>query len=199
MFKIVAGVLVLALGAGCECPGYDSLLLTAQVVSTSGFTWESMASRTSKTGIPAEFVAWEATINNASAVAPSSSVVTFNGPGGTLYLDVPRPLTTGQTLAVVTDDTLAEISFANVGPARDSIGARYEDFCTSPEKFENRVACDAYQPAIVGTAQVVAASPLLIHLDFTIEPYPGGAVPSYLVVRGDLVFSATRGSACPGF
>ena len=83
----VAGVLVVALGvAGCgACPGYDSLLLKVAVFSTSGFEWESQASRTSKTGIPPEFLAWEAAIANASAATPSSSVLALNGPGGTLY------------------------------------------------------------------------------------------------------------------
>jgi hypothetical protein len=201
MFKIaarVAGVLILALGgAGCECPGYDSLLLTARVHSTSDFEWETMASRTTKTGIPHEFVAWETAIRDASAAAPSSSVLELNGPGGLLYLAIPFPLTTGQTLPVVSDDTVGDISFANVGPPRDSIGARFEDFCSSVP-FEDAMACGTYQPPIQGTARVVSASPLVINVDFTIEGWPGGMIPPHLVVRGDLVFSATGGRACPG-
>jgi hypothetical protein len=202
MSKIAAGVaavLVVALGvAGCgACPGYDSLLLKVAVFSTSGFEWESQASRTSKTGIPPEFLAWEAAITNASAATPSSSVLALNGPGGTLYLAIPLPLTVGQVVPVVRDDTLAEISFANTGPPRDSIGARFDDFCASVP-FEDSAACDAYQPPIQGTGRVVTTSPLVIHLDFTIEGWPGGQIPPHLVVNGDLAFSATRGRACPG-
>lgn len=198
MMKGVAGVLALVFGgAGCGvCDGYNSLLLTVAVHSTSDFNWESMAGRTTKTGIPPEFLVWEAAIHEASTAAPSSSVLALNGPGGTLYLDIPLPLTAGQTLPVVADDTLADISFANLGPPRESIGARFDDFCSSVA-FKDSAACGAYEPPIQGTGRVVATSPLLIHVDFTIEGWPGGQIPPHLAVQGDLAFSATRGRACP--
>jgi hypothetical protein len=193
----MAVVILLALaGAGCECAGYDSLLLTVGLHTTTDRTWESMAGRTTKTGIPPEFLAWEAAIKDATAAAPSSSVLALNGPGGTLYLDVPLPLTVGQTFTVVREDELAALSFENVGPPRDSLGARYDDFCTAPP-IEEQAACRAYQPPIQGAAQVIATGPLAIHLAFTIEGWPGGMVPPHLVIEGDLLFSATRGRACP--
>jgi hypothetical protein len=183
--------------AGCLCGGYDHLNLTASVHTTSDREWETMAGRSSKNGIPPEFVAWQAAIEDASKAAPSSSVLALNGPGGTLYLDIPLPLTTGQTLPVAVDDTLSALSFANVGPPRDTLGARFEDFCTTAQSGDLQT-CLAYQPPIQGTAQVTSTSPLVIHLDFTIEGWPGGTIPPHLVVRGDLVFKATRGRTCPG-